>query len=66
MNPRTEEQGEMQSWAMKIDHWAKFIVPTIFLLECATLLTWGLSNDEYLNDMPNHEVHYLKSVKFMI
>ena len=56
----------MQTWAIKIDHWSKFIVPTAFVLECITWLIWGLSHDESLNDMPDHEIHYLNSERFMI
>ena len=48
---------------MKVDRWARLVVPIMFVIQCTTLITLGLSHDEPINEKPGHEVHYLKSVK---
>ena len=55
-----------QVWAKRVDQWARVIVPAIFMVECVTLLAMGLSHNEPINDIPNYDIHHLKSVKTTI
>ena len=63
MDPMTEGQEISKTRAMKVDRWARLVVPIMFVIQCTTLITLGLSHDEPINEKPGHEVHYLKSVK---
>ena len=61
-----EIQSPSMSRAMKVDRYARIIVPAIFLIQCTILMTLGLTHDEEIREKPGYEIHYLESVKFTL
>ena len=51
---------------MKVDRFARIIVPVIFLIECTILMTLGLTRDEEIMEKPGYKIHYLDSVKLTL
>ena len=65
-DPTMEVHGLSMIRAMKVDRFARIIVPVIFLIECTILMTLGLTHDEEIKEKPGYKIHYLESVKLTL
>ena len=63
MDPKIEGQEISKTRAMKVDRWARVIMLIMFVIECTTLLAFGLTHDEPIKKKPGYGIHYLESVK---
>ena len=60
---KIEGQEISKTRAMKVDRWARVIMIIMFVIECTTILAFGLTHDEPINKKPGYGIHYLESVK---